>query len=206
MGLPHDLHHAILLRDGIHDGQAKCVPSEQNQTSQHGKPRLASSVTLCDIGKEGYYMTSRWRAVMGVTSQMGSCGRQDEYCLPKKHYARLFIMHIIFGILVTKWGNFLEETYKYSAATFLYNAGIETQIDDQHAIAHNKIMIIDDATIITGSFNFTKAAEEKNAENLLVIKDAPDLVQQYTENVNVHAMHSHPYVPGQVSAKNTRKR
>jgi phosphatidylserine/phosphatidylglycerophosphate/cardiolipin synthase-like enzyme len=37
-------------------------------------------------------------------------------------------------------------------------------------IAHNKIIIIDSETVITGSFNFTKAAEEKNAENLLIIK------------------------------------
>jgi phosphatidylserine/phosphatidylglycerophosphate/cardiolipin synthase-like enzyme len=28
------------------------------------------------------------------------------------------------------------------------------------------------ATVLTGSFNFTKAAEENNAENLLVIQDA----------------------------------
>ena len=54
-----------------------------------------------------------------------------------------------------------NETDKYSAATFLVNAGIQTLIDDQHAIAHNKVMVIDSATIITGSFNFTKAAEEK---------------------------------------------
>src|SRR5438105_7401575 len=70
-----------------------------------------------------------------------------------------------------------NETEKYSAATFLINAGIQTLIDDQHAIAHNKVMVIDSATVITGSFNFTKAAEEKNAENLLVIKDAPELVK-----------------------------
>src|SRR5215471_14894930 len=98
-----------------------------------------------------------------------------------------------------------NETDRYSAATFLNNAGIETQIDDQHGIAHNKIMIIDNATIITGSFNFTKAAEERNAENLLVIKDSPDLVKQYTENFNLHAMHSHSYTPGEVSGKHIRK-
>lgn len=39
-------------------------------------------------------------------------------------------------------------------------------------IAHNKVMVIDGRTVITGSFNFTKAAEESNAENLLVIDDA----------------------------------
>jgi phosphatidylserine/phosphatidylglycerophosphate/cardiolipin synthase-like enzyme len=39
--------------------------------------------------------------------------------------------------------------------------GIPTYIDPAHAIAHNKIMIVDRETVITGSFNFTRAAEEK---------------------------------------------
>jgi phosphatidylserine/phosphatidylglycerophosphate/cardiolipin synthase-like enzyme len=54
-------------------------------------------------------------------------------------------------------------------------------------------MVIDSATIITGSFNFTKAAEEKNVENVLVIKDAPELVQVYEANIQAHAAHAHPY-------------
>ncbi len=86
-----------------------------------------------------------------------------------------------------------NETVKYSAATFLNNAGIQPLIDDQHTIAHSKVMVIDSATIITGSFNFTKAAEEKNAENLIVVKDAPELVQAYEANVRLHAGHTHPY-------------
>ena len=52
-----------------------------------------------------------------------------------------------------------QRTEKYTSATFISNAGIPTFIDDKHAIAHNKIMIIDRETVITGSFNFTKAAE-----------------------------------------------
>src|SRR2546426_2008796 len=86
-----------------------------------------------------------------------------------------------------------NQTEKYSAATFLANAGIQTLIDDQHAIAHNKVMVIDSATVIPGSFNFTKAAEEKNAENLLVIKEAPELVKAYEQNIRAHAAHAHPY-------------
>jgi phosphatidylserine/phosphatidylglycerophosphate/cardiolipin synthase-like enzyme len=86
-----------------------------------------------------------------------------------------------------------NQTAKYSAATFLLNAGIPTLIDDQHAIAHNKVMVIDSATILTGSFNFTKAAEEQNAENLLVITDAPELAKEYEANILAHAAHSHPY-------------
>jgi len=86
-----------------------------------------------------------------------------------------------------------NETDKYSAATFLVNAGIQTLIDDKHAIAHNKVMVIDSATILTGSFNFTKAAEERNAENLLVIKEAFALVKAYEANIQAHAAHAHPY-------------
>lgn len=82
---------------------------------------------------------------------------------------------------------------KYTGATFLSNAGIPVLIDDRHAIAHNKIMIIDGETLITGSFNFTKAAEEKNAENLLVIKGNSPLVDRYLKNYREHRGHSEKY-------------
>lgn len=85
-----------------------------------------------------------------------------------------------------------QRTEKYSSADFIAHAGIPTRIDDKHAIAHNKIMIIDGRTVITGSFNFTKAAEEHNAENLLVIRD-PALAETYAANWRVHAEHSEPY-------------
>jgi phosphatidylserine/phosphatidylglycerophosphate/cardiolipin synthase-like enzyme len=71
-------------------------------------------------------------------------------------------------------------------------ARIPVKIDFVHDIAHNKIMIIDGEIVITGSFNFSKAAEDKNAENLLVIRDK-DLPAKYTENWKVHWEHSEPY-------------
>jgi phosphatidylserine/phosphatidylglycerophosphate/cardiolipin synthase-like enzyme len=70
--------------------------------------------------------------------------------------------------------------------------GIPTFIDDAHAIAHNKIIIIDREIIVTGSFNFTKAAEEKNAENLLVIR-SKELARFYIENWTKHRIHSTAY-------------
>jgi phosphatidylserine/phosphatidylglycerophosphate/cardiolipin synthase-like enzyme len=85
-----------------------------------------------------------------------------------------------------------QETEKYSSADFLVHAGIPTLVDHEHAIAHNKVMVLDGNTVITGSFNFTKAAEEHNAENLLVIRDAA-IAQQYTANWQAHASHSRAY-------------
>ena len=85
-----------------------------------------------------------------------------------------------------------QRTEKYSEADFLRNNGIPTLIDAQHAIAHNKIIIIDGHLVLTGSFNFTRAAEEHNAENLLLIND-PILAQQYISNWHAHEQHSEPF-------------
>lgn len=86
-----------------------------------------------------------------------------------------------------------QKREKYSSADFLSNSGISTKIDTTHAIAHNKVMIIDGEIVITGSFNFTKAAEENNAENLLIIHDKK-LVSLYTRNWQDHSQHSEIYV------------
>ena len=83
-------------------------------------------------------------------------------------------------------------TGKYSEADFLARSQVPTWIDKRHAIAHNKVMVIDNATVLTGSFNFTKAAEENNAENLLVLR-SPQLAARYTASFLEHRNHSSPY-------------
>ena len=86
-----------------------------------------------------------------------------------------------------------QRTEKYSSADFLANQGVHTMIDAAHAMAHNKIIIIDGETVLTGSFNFTKAAQEKNAENVLIIHDKT-LAAQYTQNWDAHRSYRQPYV------------
>ena len=46
--------------------------------------------------------------------------------------------------------------------------------------------------VITGSFNFTKAAQLDNAENVLVIH-SEEMAKRYTENWERHAAHSDAY-------------
>jgi len=85
-----------------------------------------------------------------------------------------------------------QRTEHYTSATFLAHANIPVLIDAQHAIAHSKYMILGTDRLITGSFNFTKAAEEKNSENLLVIHDRA-LAAAYLHNWQAHAQHAAPY-------------
>lgn len=51
---------------------------------------------------------------------------------------------------------------KNSQLSFLAQSGIPVFIDSPAGIAHNKVLIIDQAYVLTGSFNFTKAAELRN--------------------------------------------
>jgi phosphatidylserine/phosphatidylglycerophosphate/cardiolipin synthase-like enzyme len=61
-------------------------------------------------------------------------------------------------------------------------AGVPVWLDNRFAAAHNKVMVIDGATVITGSFNFTQAAQSRNAENVLVSLNARKLAAQYVDN------------------------
>lgn len=75
-----------------------------------------------------------------------------------------------------------QRSERYTGATYLLHAGIPLAIDEKPAIAHSKVFIFDQETVLTGSFNFTRAAQTKNAENLIVIKGDQNLVRLYTGN------------------------
>ncbi|WP_235062831.1 phospholipase D family nuclease [Paramagnetospirillum caucaseum] len=87
------------------------------------------------------------------------------------------------------------------AAKALKEAGVPVFIDRAHAIAHNKIMVIDQSRVITGSFNFSQAAQDRNAENVLVISDNA-LAHRYRANWREHGAHSTALSPQQNLANN----
>jgi phosphatidylserine/phosphatidylglycerophosphate/cardiolipin synthase-like enzyme len=60
----------------------------------------------------------------------------------------------------------------------LQNAKVDIIADGNCYIMHHKTIVIDDDTVITGSYNFTKSAEKSNDENAIVIND-PDTAQIY---------------------------
>lgn len=81
---------------------------------------------------------------------------------------------------------------KGAVAGPLFDAGIDVRMDSKHQIAHNKIMVIDGAVVVSGSYNFTRQAEIGNAENILIIRDA-QLAMAYTANWTAHWTHSDVY-------------
>ena len=76
----------------------------------------------------------------------------------------------------------------------LVEAELPVFTDAEHAAAHNKVMVIDAGAnapvLITGSFNFTHAAQFRNAENLLVFRGNHELTRAYLDNWMRHLKHS----------------
>lgn len=85
------------------------------------------------------------------------------------------------GVLVYIIGDKREPTERNGMEPILLGAHLPIWIDYKVRIAHNKVMIIDESTVITGSFNFTTAAQYNNAENLLIIQSS-ELAKQYLAN------------------------
>ena len=83
-----------------------------------------------------------------------------------------------------------NEQETYTELGHLIQQGLVPHIDAQHAIAHNKIIIIDRRTLLTGSFNFTHQAEVENAENLLIIRGNSELLRSYCDSFRTHKAHS----------------
>jgi phosphatidylserine/phosphatidylglycerophosphate/cardiolipin synthase-like enzyme len=79
---------------------------------------------------------------------------------------------------------------KGSQLNSLRNGGIKVFVDYKHAIAHDKVTIIDESIVETGSFNYTNAAENSNAENCLVISGNETLATLYERNWRTHMSHS----------------
>lgn len=76
----------------------------------------------------------------------------------------------------------------------LAEAGAEISLNDKHKSSHNKIIIVDAeltrGTVITGSYNFTRAAQTQNAENVVILSGNAELVRKFHENWQFHRLRS----------------
>jgi len=82
-----------------------------------------------------------------------------------------------------------------SGAAYIARAGIPVFIDYRPAIAHNKVVIIDRSIVITGSYNFTTAAERRNAENVTILV-SPAVAGRFLSNWASRRAASHAFQGG----------
>ncbi len=114
--------------------------------------------------------------------------------------AEKFIYFMAFSFTHDKLGEAMRECYnsginvqgifdefqnvKYSEYEPMKEIGMNVKIDETSGKMHHKVIIIDEETVITGSYNFSRNAEMRNSENLLIIKHNKDIVSAYLNEFN----------------------
>ncbi|WP_252493850.1 phospholipase D-like domain-containing protein, partial [Escherichia coli] len=71
---------------------------------------------------------------------------------------------------------------KTSIKTITYLSDIGCLEIQGASLHHDKVIIVDGNTVETGSYNFSRAAARKNSENVVVLKNMPDVAAQYLEH------------------------
>ena len=120
----------------------------------------------------------------------------DEAIISQINQAQGSIYFMIFSFTHDGIGNAMIEKYKvgvdvkgvfekrgsetnYAEYTKMRDIGIPVKQDTNKWILHHKVIIIDQNTVITGSFNFSKNATKTNEENVLIIKGNPNIAKSY---------------------------
>jgi phosphatidylserine/phosphatidylglycerophosphate/cardiolipin synthase-like enzyme len=93
---------------------------------------------------------------------------------------------------------------RYSQLPPLLRHGVGVRIDGVSGLAHNKTMIFDGHTVLTGSFNFTRSGESRNAENILLIRNV-SLARVYLNNWKKRALSSRAIVWPDTQAQTPQK-
>jgi phosphatidylserine/phosphatidylglycerophosphate/cardiolipin synthase-like enzyme len=95
------------------------------------------------------------------------------------------------GIQITVIADKSQVKAQSSQLRNLLKAGIPVFIDYKPAIAHNKVIILDETSLFTGSYNWTKAAENRNAENLIFLK-GQSITHAYLQNFSDRLKEARP--------------
>lgn len=72
----------------------------------------------------------------------------------------------------------------YSKVATMSANGVHTRLDGLYPIMHNKFIVVDSTHVETGSYNYSYAAERKNAENVIVLWNNPALARLYAQRFN----------------------
>ena len=139
----------------------------------------------------GVYFTPPANAVTAIIKAIDASEREvlvQAYGFTHNGIAQALVRAHQRGVLVRVLLDKKSASSNRYVISVLQHAQIDVRQDGKHAIAHNKVMVIDLNKVITGSFNFTNSAATRNAENFLILK-SEDLAQQYRLQWKNHWAH-----------------
>ena len=141
---------------------------------------------------QGVYFTPPGGVAQAIIAQIDQSQHEvlvQAYGFTHRPIAKALVRAQQRGVVVRVLVDQKSEAQNHDVLALLEDGHVQLRGDGRHAIAHNKLMMIDEQVVMTGSFNFTNAAETRNAENLLILRSV-ELTQTYKQQWLQHWAHS----------------
>ncbi|MGP3122675.1 phospholipase D family protein [Serratia nevei] len=135
-------------------------------------PLLAASAVQVGFSPEG----SAQQLVLSVIGEAQRDIRLMGYAFTSPEVARALIAAHRRGVVDAKAN---QNGAGRAALNLLANAGVNVRTVNSYKILHDKVIVVDGVTTETGSFNFSRAAHRANSENVVVLRDMPEVAKQY---------------------------
>lgn len=144
---------------------------------------------------------SPWDDAEGLVLRVIQAARQSihvqAYIFTSRNLARALLERHHAGVRVQILADAEQARQRNSQLPQLAQQGVPVWLETVYVAAHNKIMLIDaghpGGTVVTGSYNYTWSAQARNAENLLVLRDNPQLMALYLANWQRHQQQAAAY-------------
>jgi phosphatidylserine/phosphatidylglycerophosphate/cardiolipin synthase-like enzyme len=153
------------------------------------------SFAMPSVGTVNVYFSPKGGATEAIVREIGNAKKEvlvQAHSFTSEPITKAILEARKRGIGVVALLDKNQRKERHTEADFLAKAGCFVLIDGSHAV-HNKVIIVDRSTLITGSFDFEKESEEKNAEDMLLIKGNMELTEKYFANFDKHKRHSQRY-------------
>lgn len=124
--------------------------------------------------------------------------RMQAYLFTDRTLARALLAALRRGVAVEVIGD--AGQYAHGGLPWLpllARAGAQVYLDAAAGASHNKILILDagrpEATVVTGSYNFTRSAQSRNAENVVAISGNRAITERFAANFRSRREASQPW-------------
>lgn len=182
------------------------MPSTPNRPQRRLIPAATLAAIVCLAIGAAYrappapialYYSPRGGCATAITNEIDHATATVDiaaYSLTSKPIADALLRAATRGLQVRLVVDRRQPTAHHGQYPRLATSTIHARIDRKHPLMHQKLLIIDNATTILGSYNFTANAENHNAEILCIIRD-PATAHTATEHFTALFKQSAPNSP-----------
>jgi len=141
---------------------------------------------LCEAQNIEVYFSPNGGCQQAVVSEIRKASQSIDiamYYLSSREIAQALLKALQNNVRVRIVLDQGQEIESASKSGYLVKHGFEIRYHLGFGLMHNKFAVIDGKSLITGSFNWTLTAEERNEENLLIINDEAT-IEKYEQRFN----------------------